>query len=160
MSNHYALSLLWKESLSLLAFLHTPPAPVHYWQGATHRQWGSLHDPQHSGLLSRLRSCAERFPSLVDRMFRQIHRVLGWAALPDDMTIAKWASLLGRNALLLWLLTLQDGQIAVVANDKFCNAIFQNVLLHNRIQCRVNCLRCFPVPDEKTAFSSQISPSF
>ena len=110
-SNYQALSMLWK-SRDFAAFSeHIPPAPVHCWQGAKHRRWDSLHDPQHSDLLSRLRFCAGRFPSPMDRRFCQIHLALGWDAPLDGMAAAKWASLLGRNALLLWLLTLQGGQI-------------------------------------------------
>ena len=111
MSNQRTLSMLWKESLSFLAFLHTPPAPARCWRGAKHRRWGSLHDPQHNGLLSRLQPCAEHFPSLVDKRCCQIHLELGWAAPPDGMAAAKWASLPGKNALLLWLPILQGGQI-------------------------------------------------
>ena len=88
-SNYQALSMLWKGRDFAAFSEHIQPVPAHCWQGAKYKQSDSLHDPQHSGLLSRLRSCAERFLSLVDRMFRQIHRVLGWAALPDGMAIAK-----------------------------------------------------------------------
>lgn len=84
MSNHQALSMLLQERLSLLAFLHTPPAPTHCWQGAKRKQSDSLQSQQHNDWPSRLRPYVERSPFQVDRMYHQIHLALDWASLTDD----------------------------------------------------------------------------
>ena len=88
-SNYQALSMLWKGRDFAAFSEHIQPIPAHCWQGARYKQSDSLHDPQHSGLLSRLQPCAGRFPSLADRMFRQILLALEWASLLDGMAAAK-----------------------------------------------------------------------
>ena len=44
----------------------------------------------------------------------------------------------------------------IVTDDKFFDTIFNNVLLHSRIQYRINFFRCLAVSDEKTAFPLKV----